>query len=451
MPGTQSLESISPRLDHIATVARQRPGEALTALAHHIDLAWLHEAYRRTRKDGAKGVDHVTAAQYAVQLEASLTDLLNRFKSGRYLAPPVRRVHIPKGDGTSTRPIGIPTFEDKILQRAAAMVLEAVYEPEFLECSYGFRPGRSAHQALQRVWRSVMEMGGAIVLDVDIRSFFDRLDHGHLRAMLDRRVRDGVIRRSIDKWLHAGVLEEGAIHRPASGTPQGGVISPLLANIYLHEVVDTWFVRDVRPRMRGRAELIRFADDLVLIFERQDDARRVLDVLPKRLGKYGLELHPDKTRLVDFRRPSSPGRTPGPGPTGRSGTFDFLGFTHYWGVSRNGNWVVKRKTAATRLRRALRAVHAWCRRHRHEPVKDQHRMLCAVLRGHYQYYGITGNAYALDHFRTGVLCTWRTWLNRRSQQASMHWKRFTRLLTRYPLPPARVVHSIYRTAANLSC
>lgn len=237
--GTSSPSPVSTKLQRIAELVSQFPQMVMTTLSHHIDLEFLHEAYRLTRKSGAVGVDGQTAQEYAVNLEANLQGLLDRFKSGTYKAPPVRRVRIPKGDGIQTRPIGIPTFEDKVLQRAAAMVLEAIYEQDFLDCSYGFRPGRSAHMALDDLWQTLTAMGGGWVVEVDIQKFFDHLDHGHLRGFLDRRVRDGVLRRAIDKWLNAGVLESGCVSHPDTGTPQGGVVSPLLANIYLHEVVDT--------------------------------------------------------------------------------------------------------------------------------------------------------------------------------------------------------------------
>ncbi|MFY0574956.1 group II intron reverse transcriptase/maturase [Cystobacter fuscus] len=298
---------------------------AFTTLAHYIDLEWLQEAYRRTRKDGAVGIDGQTAKQYAQALEANLQSLLNRAKSGDYRAPPVRRVHIPKGDGKSTRPLGIPTFEDKVLQRAVAMVLEAVYEQDFLPCSYGFRPGKSAHQALQRLWEVLTEMKGGWVLEVDIRKFFDTLDHGQLQQLIQRRVRDGVLLRLIGKWLKAGILEEGNVSYPDEGTPQGGVVSPVLANIYLHEVLDVWFEQEVKPRMKGRAELVRYADDFVICFEREEDARRVMEVLPKRMEKYGLTLHPEKTRLVEFRPPRPENRGQG-GP----------GASTYWASSTTG-------------------------------------------------------------------------------------------------------------------
>ncbi|MEK7730465.1 MAG: group II intron reverse transcriptase/maturase [Planctomycetota bacterium] len=413
---------------------------ALTTLAHHIDIEWLREAYHRTRQDGAVGVDGQTASEYAENLEDNLRSLLERAKSGRYHAPPVRRVHIPKGPGGDTRPIGIPTLEDKVLQRAVLMVLEPIYEQDFLNCSYGFRPGRSAHQALAAFWKQAMSMGGGWVLEVDIQKFFDTMDRTHLRNILGQRVRDGVILRLIGKWLNAGVLESGCVTYPESGSPQGGVVSPLLSNAYLHEVLDTWFERAVKPRLHGRASLIRYADDAVLVFEKEDDARRVLEVLPKRFAKYGLTLHPEKTRLVPFGQPRR-SRTPGDRNRPQPGTFDLLGFTHYWGLSRNGNWVVKRKTARTRLSRALQSIAQWCRRHRHESVRDQWKMLSSKLRGHYAYYGITGNARSLQLLGRWTERIWRKWLSRRSNQARMDWERFQRLLARYPLPAARLMRS----------
>src|SRR4029077_11751159 len=298
----------------------------------------------------------------------------------------------------------MPTFEDKILQRAVAMVLEAVYEQDFLDCSYGFRPGRSAHQALDALWHRLMGVRGGWVLEIDIRKFFDALDHRHLHAILRRRVRDGVLLRLIGKWLKAGVLEDGCITHPESGSPQGGVISPILANAYLHEVLDTWFEQTVKPRLKGRASLIRYADDAVLVFEVEGDARRVLDVLPKRFAKYGLTLHPEKTRLVPFQGPRR-GAPPGPRGGGPD-TFDFLGFTHHWGRTLKGNWAVKRKTARGRLGRSLRAICQWCRENRHLSIKEQWEALTAKLRGHYAYYGITGNIASLSSFRYHVTRIW---------------------------------------------
>ncbi len=440
MPETQSLNDISTRLRRIAELARRRSGEALTTLAHHIDVDFLREAFRRVRKDGAVGVDGQTADEYAEDLEANLRSLLDRFKTGRYRAPAVRRVEIPKGKG-KTRAIGIPTVEDKVLQRAVVMVLGEVYEQDFLPCSFGFRPGRSAHQALETLWQQAMDMGGGWVLEVDIEGFFDSLDHAQLRRFLDLRVRDGVLRRTIDKWLKAGVLVDGQLQRPKGGTPQGGVISPLLANLYLHEVLDTWMEREVLPRLRGRAVLIRYADDFVILFAREDDARRVQGVLPLRLGKYGLRLHAEKTRLVPFGRPRRGAVEPH--------TFCFLGFTLYWGKSRKGAWVVKRKTSKESFRRGLRRVSDWLRVHCHWPIDVQHQRLVKMLLGHYNYFGVTGNANALNHYRYAVMQLWYRRLNRRTHRGRMPWSRYLRLITlRFRLPDPIVVHSVYRRVAN---
>ena len=435
MQRTQTLDNVSTKLQRIAELARKAPMMAIRTLAHHIDVEFLRVAYQQTRKDGAMGVDEQTAANYAANLERNLQSLLDRFKSGTYYAPPVRRVEIPKPDGTK-RPLGIPTFEDKVLQRAVAMVLNAVYEQDFLDCSYGFRPGRSAHQALQALWNATMNVGGGWVLEIDIRHFFDSVGHGHLRAILDQRVRDGVIRRTIDKWLNAGVQHDGMLRYPDEGTPQGGVISPLLANVYLHEVLDVWFEREVRPRLDGSASLIRYADDATMVFAQEADAWRVLNVLAKRFAKYGLTLHPEKTRLIDFRRPTGNGDG--------SGSFDVLGFTHFWGLSRKGNWVVQRKTSRSRFGRALHRVAEWCRRNRHRSVREQHKALVAKVRGHYNYFGITGNSRALGRFWHEVKRVWKKWLGRRSGRKQMTWERFVLLVGRYPLPWPRVVHSVYR-------
>lgn len=433
MTETSGSEHISTKRQRIAALARQAPGMAFTTLAHHLDIEWLHEAYRLTRKDGAPGVDGQTAQAYAANLEENLPSLLERAKSGRYQAPPVRRSYVPKpGQRAEKRPIGIPTFEDKVLQRAVLMLLEAVYEQDFFDGSYGCRRGRSAHQALEATWRHLMNIQGGWVLGIDIRTFFDTLAHSHLQQMLRQRIRDGVLLRLIGKWLKAGVMESGCISYPEEGSPQGAVVSPILANVYLHEVLDTWFERTVRPRLRGRAFLVRFADDAALIFEREDDAQRVMSVIAKRFEKFGLTLHPDKTRLVAFNPPGL-GDDLGSKPE----TFDLLGFTHYWGRSRKGNWVVKRRTAKDRLRRALKAIAWWCRKHLHRPVREQWRALNQKLRGHYAYYGIVGNSASLARFRFWVERTWRQWLNRRSQRARMSWRRFALLKQTYPLLPAR--------------
>ena len=440
MTETQSSIDISPRLERIAQLAKRTPKLALTTLAHHIDINWLRRAHERVRKSGATGVDGQTAQQYAEDLEGNLQSLLDRMKSGTYRAPPVRRIFIPKGDGKTLRPIGIPTFEDKILQRAVGMVLEAIYEQDFSDCSYGFRPGRSAHQALNDLRNELMAVHGGWVLEADIRKFFDTLDHGHLRQILRQRVRDGVLLRLIGKWLKAGIMTEGELSRSETGSPQGGVISPLLANIYLHEVLDVWFEEVVKPRLKGRASLIRYADDFVVVFSHREDARRLLRVLPKRFGKYGLELHPEKTRLVRFRRPPKGAASPR-GTRNKIGreTFDFLGFTHHWDKSVKGNWVIKQRTSSARISRTTRKANQWCREHRHRPVWWQHRQLLRALQGHYAYFGITGNIEAVKRVKRAVVVLWWKWLNRRSQRKGMPWPRMLRLLERYPLPWPRVM------------
>ena len=443
--GTQNPGSVGTKLQRIAGLAKQANGRAFNALAHLIDIDWLYEAFRRTRKGGATGVDGQTAESYAMNLEENLQSLLERLKSGTYRAPPVRRVYIPKGDGSKTRPIGIPGFEDKVLQRAISMMLEAIYETEFLDGSYGFRPGRNAHQALESLWKQTMRLGGGWVIDADIKGFFDTLEHTHLMAMLRRRVQDGALLRLLGKWLNAGVMENGEITHPDKGTPQGGVVSPVLANIYLHEVLDVWFEKEVKPRLSGAAFLIRYADDFVIVCAREEDARRVLEVLPKRFGKYGLALHPEKTRMVQFCRPLPKGKSgQGEGP----GSFDLLGFTHFWALSLKGAWVVRQKTSAARFTRAVYAITTWCRIHRHDPVGDQHKVLVQKLRGHCGYYGITGNAKALAKYSYELMKVWWKWLNRRSQRASMTWEVYLSMLKRNPLPKATAVHSVYH-AANL--
>ncbi len=434
-------ETVSTKRQRIATLAKQSPGMSFTSLAYLMDIDWLREAFLRTRKDGAPGVDGQTAADYARDLDVNLASLLERAKSGTYRAPPVRRAYIPKGKG-ETRPIGIPTLEDKILQRAVVMLLEPIYEEDFLDCSYGFRPGRSAHNALESLWQQTMDQKGGWIVELDIRKCFDHLDHAHLRNFLQQRVCDGVIQRLIGKWLKAGVLEDGNVHYPDEGSPQGGVVSPLMANIYLHEVLDKWFEHEVKPRLKDRSFVIRFADDAVLGFAGQRDAERVLEVLPKRFARYGLELHPEKTRIVPFRRPrlAKAGQRR---EDERPGTFDFLGFTHFWGRSRKGHWVVTRKTAKDRFSRGLRRISAWCRHHRHESIKDQQRALSQKLRGHYAYYGITGNAPRLAAFAYWAQRIWRKWLGRRGGRHYLPWYRFYRILARYPLPRPVVVHSVY--------
>lgn len=445
----RNSENVSTKQERIAALAKQSPQMAFTSLAYLMDIDWLKEAYRRTRKDGAAGVDGVTAEEYEQDLEGNLQSLLDRAKSGAYRAPPVRRVHIPKGSGAETRPIGIPTLEDKVLQRAVVMLLEPIYEQDFLDCSYGFRPRRSAHQALETFRSQLMDSRGGYVLEVDIQKFFDNLDHGHLREFLQQRMRDGVLLRLIGKWLKAGVMEEGSVSYPDAGSPQGGVVSPLLSNVFLHYVLDLWFEQQVKPCLKRTAFLIRYADDFVIGFHDERDARRVMEVMPKRFGKYGLTVHPTKTKLVPFRRPPLKAGARGGPPDDRPGTFDLLGFTHYWGRSVRGHWVVKQKTASSRFSRAVRSIDSWCRAHRHWPIKEQQQQkLNEKLRGHYAYYGVTGNSGALSRFSRVVHQRWRKWLTRRNRCRLVSWHALNRILQRYPLAPVRTSRSVLRQAAN---
>jgi group II intron reverse transcriptase/maturase len=409
-----------------------------TSLAYYMDIVWLEEAYRRTKKNGAAGVDGVTAKEYEVNLQENLKGLLERAKSGRYKAPPVKRSYIPKGDGKGElRPIGIPTLEDKTLQRAVCMLLEPIYEQGFKDSSFGFRPGRSQHQALGVIRNETMEINGGWILDVDIRKYFDTIEHRQVQEMLRQRVNDGVITKLIGKWLNAGVQEKGQLSYPEFGSPQGGVISPLLSNIYLHHVMDVWFEMVVKPRMLGKVFMVRFADDIIVGFSDKQDAIRVLEVLPRRFGKFGLTVHPEKTRLVPFNRPRKEDQK----PDEKCGTFDFLGFTHYWGRSMKGYWVVKRKTVSKRLSSKIQGVAKWCRDNRHLPIRDQHKTLCVKLQGHYQYYGINGNYRSLVAFRCAIERLWLKWLNRRTRKGKRNWDSFKDFLRHFPLPIPRIMHS----------
>jgi group II intron reverse transcriptase/maturase len=356
-------------------------------------------------------------------------------RNQKYYAPPVKRVYIEKDDG-SERPIGMSAFEDKVVQRADAMLMGAVYEQDFYDFSYGFRPGRSPHQALTELRNQCARGDIKVVVDADVSGFFDNIPKGQLLEVIKQRINDGGILRLVGKWLNAGVLDGDELFYPEKGTPQGSVISPLLANIYLHEVLDGWFELEVKPRLKGRSFLIRFADDFIIGCELESDAERVMAVLPKRFGRYGLTIHPEKTKLVKFGRPAM--NEDGKG----NGTIDFLGFTHYWARGRKGTWVVKRKTAGKRLRRAGKRVWQWCRQHRHDPIREQWRKLSAKLRGHYQYYGIRCNYESLHEYYEHVKRAWRSWLNRRGGKKRMTHRRFDRVLEVFVLPPPRIVHHI---------
>jgi group II intron reverse transcriptase/maturase len=398
-----------------------------------MDVDFLHEAYRRLNKKGAPGLSGVTSAEYAEHLEENLIDLHQRLRCGRYKAPPVKRVWIDKDNGKK-RPLGIPEFEDKIVQRAVEMLLSAIYEEMFHDFSHGFRKGRSQHKALHELREQCRQLNINRILIADITGLFDNIDHQKLQGFIQRRVNDGAIIRLIGKWLNAGVMEEDRLEYPDRGTPQGGVISPLLSNIFLHYVLDDWIAKEVTPRMKGKCFIIRWADDFIIGFQLETDAERVKAVLPKRFNRFGLELHPEKTDLIRFGRP--PKKAKGPE---KSGTFDFLGFTFYWGRSRSGYPVIKKKTARKRLNRYLKMTWNWCKENRHDPIREQYRTLCAKLRGYYQYFGVRSNYKAIEAAYEYTEMAWCYWLSRRSHKGKVLYET---LRETFPLPKPGIVHNI---------
>jgi len=437
MGDTQGSPTVSTKLQRIAQQAECYPAMVFNNVYHLIDLDFLREAHRLTRKDAAPGVDKVTAAQYAADLEGNLRDLHERLRGNRYVAPPGERVWIDK-EGGKKRPISKACFEDKIVQRAVVMILQAIFDHDFYPFSHGFRQGHSQHQALQELREKCRKLNIGWVLDADVSGYFDSIDRHFLREFVQRRVNDGGIKRLIGKWLNAGVVEAGELTHPDRGTPQGGVISPMLSNIFLHYVLDEWYAQVVQPRLKGRSFLMRYADDFIIGFELEEDAKRVMEVLPKRFNRYALTIHPEKTVLVEFKPPPVRDQS-----AGGKGTFDFLGFTHYWTKSRWGYWVIKRKTIGKRLRRSMKSIWQWCRANRHEPLAEQYRALCSKLRGYYQYYGIRGNFKLVAVVYEHTQRAWHYWLSRRSQKSYICWKKFGWLLQeKMPLPRPRIIHSI---------
>ena len=436
MRDTPGSPIISPKLQKIAEQARNYPEMVFNNLYHLIDGELLLEAYHRTSKDSAPGVDKVTAKEYAEALYENLHDLHERLKSNRYVAPPVERVWIEKEDDKQ-RPVGKPCYEDKIVQRAVVMILGVIFEPIFLSFSHGFRKGHSQHQAIRELREQCIKLNINWIVDADVSGFFDNINHDFLSSFIEKRVKDGGIRRLIGKWLNAGVLDAGEMIYPDKGTPQGGVASPMLANIFLHYVLDEWFVQDVQPRLKGKSFLIRFADDFIIGFEHEADARKVLEVLPKRFERFNLTIHPEKTKLVRFTQPSPKEKT-----EKENGTFDFLGFTHFWAKSLRGYWFIKRKTIGKRLRRFMKAIWEWCRENLHEPVKEQHKTLCSKLRGYYQYYGIRGNYKMLEVVFEHTERAWRRWLGRRCSKGYVSVEEFHGFYRKvFPLPKPRIVHN----------
>lgn len=434
---TQCRERVHSALARIRRAAEEDRGRRFTALLHHVyAIDTLREAYLSLKRGAAPGVDRVTWGEYGEGLEDRLQDLSGRLQRGGYRARPVRRVNIPKADGRQ-RPLGITVVEDKVVQTAVMMVLNEIYEVDFVGFSYGFRPGRSQHDALDAVTVGIERRRVRWVLDADIRGFFDAIDHEWLVKFIEHRIADQRVVRLIQKWLKAGVLEDGKRVRSEQGTPQGGCISPLLANIYLHYVLDVWTHKWRKTECRGDVIIVRYADDFVMGFENRNEAEACLEALRKRLGEFGLELHPDKTRLIEFGR-----HTIDRGPDGGSGkaeTFDFLGFTHISARGRSGKFRVERRTIKKRLRSKLAEVKRELRRRMHDPIPEVGKWLRSVVKGHLQYYGVPLNSRALRQFHWQVTWLWHRALNRRSHKGYVTWERMERYIDRW-IPPVRIYH-----------
>jgi RNA-directed DNA polymerase len=435
-PGLRAGPDVSHGLDRVREVARKDKDARFTALLHHVDVARLRAAYWAIRPEAAAGVDGVTWAAYGQDLEANLSDLHERVHAGRYRARPSRRVYIPKADGR-LRPLGIASLEDKVLQRAVVEVLNAVYEVDFLGFSYGFRPGRSPHDALDALATGILKKKVNWVLDADISNFFTSLDQGWLEKFLEHRIADERVLRLVHKWVKAGVIEEGIWSQTEVGTPQGASASPLLANVYLHYVLDRWVRQWRRRQARGDVIITRFADDFVAGFEHEQDARRFLADLRERFAKFGLELHPDKTRLIEFGRHAARHRAAR--GLGKPETFDFLGFTHLCGKTKRGGFWLRRITISKRMRAKLVEVKDQLKRRWHQPIPEQGKWLASVVRGHLAYYAVPGNSHAIRAFRDQVTRHWCKALRRRSQRHRLDWNRMNRMAKRW-LPPARILH-----------
>ena len=428
---------MSTELDRISELAKEDAKRQFCSIAHMITFGALYAAFRGLRKKASAGVDGVTYEEYKRDVAGNLQTLHERLKDGKYQAQPLRRVYIPKENGKQ-RPISIPALEDKIVQKAMVEILNAIYEQDFLDCSYGFRPGRGQHQALDEVGRVICTRPTGWVLEIDVTAYFDSIVRDQLMEMIKQRVSDRSVLRLIRKWIQVGVIEEGRLLVSETGTGQGQTISPLLANIYLHHVLDAWFENEVKPRLRGAAHEIRFADDAVLCFQYKKDAQRVMEVLPKRFAKYGLTIHPEKTRLLEFGRYAEENaKRRGKKPA----TFDFLGHTHVCARSRKGKFTVHVRTMKKRFRRGLTAIAEWCQENRHRPVEEQQKTLNAKLRGHYQYYGRPTNYRSIWQFFREVRRIWHKWLSRRTRGNGMTWEKYAAILGKHPLLMPRIFHS----------
>jgi len=412
----------------IAQKAQDNPGEVFTSLAHYLTEKYLQTSFRNLKKGAAPGLDRVNWYEYEQNLTSNISDLHNRLRNRTYKAPDIRRVWIDKGGGKK-RPLGISSLEDKIVQRAVTDILNHIYEQDFYNFSYGFRPKRSAHQALSYLRNQCMRYKMKWVLDADIQGCFDNFDHSILRELLSQRINDKNIMRLINQWLGVGIVDGESMHHNKQGTPQGNIVSPLLCNIYLHYVLDEWMDKMVRPLLQGECFIVRYADDFVIGFEYEEDARRVMQTLPKRMAKYSLRLHPEKSKLMKF----VPAVTKPP-------TMDFLGFTHYWTKSRKGYDIIKRRTSKKGAHKAIKKIEDSCKYNRHERLKEQYELLRSILQGQYQYYGIRGNYIFIRALYYKAIRAWLYWLNRRSQHNSYTWAGYSDLLKHFILPKPKIVH-----------
>ena len=440
MPYTE-MDNITPaKLALISERARKDPKFQFTSLAHLLNDGFLKECYFSLGRDRASGIDGVSWKEYGERLDENISDLVARLKAKRYKPKPSRRVYIPK-DEHSKRPLGLASLEDKIVQKGIAQILEAIYEQDFLNCSYGFRPNRSCHQALDRVDKTIMESRINYVIEADIRRFFDNVSHDWMMRCLQVRIKDPSLLLLIRRFLKAGYVDAGEFVLTTEGTPQGSNFSPIISNIFLHYVLDLWFEKKIKPRGRGACQLVRYADDYICMVQHVDDARHIEQAMRERFAKFGLELHPDKTRVIAFNKRAA-NRVKGNKHSVR--TFDFLGFTHYWGKSRRGNWTLCRKTSAKGFRKSCKEMNEWLRQVRcAAKLREWWPILQAKLRGYYQYYGISGNRRAIERYHYVAKRLIFKWLNRRSQKASFDWGGFNAYLEHYPLPEPRIVHHLY--------
>jgi len=425
----REVENRKTKFSCIQRKARENPAEVFTSLAHHLTEEYLTTSFRKLKKSAASGIDKVSAYDYEANLQDNIKDLQTRLRTKSYKAPDIRRVWIDKGGGKQ-RPLGISTIEDKIVQRAVTDMLNLIYEQDFYDLSYGFRQHRSAHQALTYLRGQCMSHKIGWIIDADIQGCFENFDHEIMIDLLTKRIKDKSILKLIIQWLKVGIVDGESLQISRMGTPQGNIISPLLCNLYLHHVLDVWMDKTIRPLLKGEVFLIRYADDFIIGFENEEDAQRVYKVLPKRMDKFCLTIHPEKSKLIEFA----------PKGKGKADTFDFLGFTHYWTKSQKGFPVVKRKTSSKKMQAVFKDFQDTCKKHRHERLKDQFKLIALKLGGRYRYYGIRGNFVAINRMYQNCLCAWFKWLNRRSQRKSYTWPGFYELLKHFTLPKPKIVH-----------